>query len=144
MGGEPRAGEHVTVPIEWVQHIHRGGQHLLALVNDVLDLARVEAGRIELSPELIDVGSAVVEAVNGLRPLADRKAITIDVAVPPLTVAADRGRFRQILYNLISNAIKYTHDGGTIRVTAEQAQGEVRIAVVDTGVGIDPADHGRV
>jgi len=144
MGGEPRDGDRVTVPVEWVAHIHRGGQHLLALVNDVLDLARVEAGRLELRPESIEVGSAVVEAVNGLRPLADRKGISIDVSVPGMTVTADRGRFRQILYNLISNAIKYTPDGGIIRVAATQTQNEVRIAVADNGVGIDPNDHETV
>lgn len=144
MAGEPRDGDRVTVPVEWVQHIHRGGQHLLALVNDVLDLARVEAGRLELRPEAIEVGSAVTEAANGLRPLADRKGISIDVTVPGMTVTADRGRFRQILYNLISNAIKYTHDGGTIRVEATRTDGEVRVAVIDNGVGIDPQDHERV
>ena len=78
MGGEPRDGDRVSVPIEWVDHIHRGGQHLLALVNDVLDLARVEAGRLDLHPEPIEVASAVTEAVNGLRPLADRKGIRIE------------------------------------------------------------------
>lgn len=144
MGGEPRDGDNVIVPVEWVNHIHRGGQHLLALVNDVLDLARVEAGRLELRPEPIDVGSAVTEAVTGLRPLADRKSIVIESVVPPMTVSADRGRFRQILYNLVSNAIKYTPDGGSIRVTATEMGGEARIAVIDTGVGIDPQDHERV
>jgi len=144
MGGEPRDGDNVTVPVEWVEHIHRGGQHLLALVNDVLDLARIEAGRLELHVEPIDVGSAVTEAINGLRPLADRKSIAIESAVPTTIVPADRGRFRQILYNLVSNAIKYTHEGGLIRVTVLRAAGEVRIAVIDNGVGIDPSDHERV
>ena len=110
MAGEPRDGENVTVPVEWVEHVGRGGQHLLALVNDVLDLAKVEAGRLDLQREPIDVGRAVVEAVNGLRPLADRKSIAISTDVPTMMVTADRGRFRQILYNLISNAIKYTPD----------------------------------
>jgi signal transduction histidine kinase len=90
MGGEPREGDSVTVPVEWVEHIHRGGQHLLALVNDVLDLARVEAGRLELHPEAIDVGSAVTEAVNGLRPLADRKSIAIEPT--PDDPTGDRSR----------------------------------------------------
>jgi anti-sigma regulatory factor (Ser/Thr protein kinase) len=105
---------------------------------------RVEAGRLELHPEPIDVGSAVTEAVNGLRPLADRKSIVIESAVPAMIVSADRGRFRQILYNLVSNAIKYTPDGGIIRVAALHGADEVRIAVIDNGVGIDPQDHARV
>jgi len=144
MGSEPRDGERVSVPVEWVDHIHRGGQHLLALVNDVLDLARVEAGRLDLRPEPIEVASAVTEAVNGLRPLADRKGIRIEVDVSLLTVVADRGRFRQILYNLVSNAIKYTPDGGRIRVAANERDGEVRVSVADNGVGIDPKEHESV
>ena len=144
MTTEPRDGDKVTVPMEWVEHIQRGGQHLLALVNDVLDLARVEAGRLDLRQEVIDASHAVTEAVNGLRPLADRKNLRLEVGVSPVMVNADRGRFRQIIYNLISNAIKYTPDGGSIRVGVTQEGGEVRIAVVDSGVGIAPEDHERV
>ena len=144
MSTEPRDGDKVGVPIEWVEHIQRGGQHLLALVNDVLDLARVEAGRLDLRPEPVDVGHAVTEAVNGLRPLADRKNLALEVATVPVIVDVDRGRFRQILYNLISNAIKYTPDGGSIRVSVARGDGEVRIAVADSGVGIAPEDHPRV
>jgi signal transduction histidine kinase/CheY-like chemotaxis protein len=144
MSTEPRDGDKVRVPVEWIEHIQRGGQHLLALVNDVLDLSRVEAGRLDLRPEPIDVAHAVTEGVNGLRPLADRKNLALEVAVMPVTVTVDRGRFRQILYNLVSNAIKYTPDGGSIRVTATRGDGEVRIAVADSGVGIAPEDHERV
>ncbi len=144
MTTEPRDGDKVTVPIEWVDHIQRGGQHLLTLVNDVLDLARVEAGRLELRREAVDLGLAVTEAVNGLRPLADRKNLELRVDAPSIEVTVDRGRFRQIIYNLVSNAIKYTHDGGSIRVTVSRVADEIRIAVGDSGVGIAPEDHGRV
>lgn len=144
MTTEPRDGDQVTVPVEWVNHIQRGGHHLLTLVNDVLDLARVEAGRLELRREVVDVGLAVTEAVNGLRPLADRKNLDLRVEAPSLDVVVDRGRFRQIIYNLISNAIKYTHDGGSIKVAASRVGDEIRIAVADSGVGIAPEDHGRV
>jgi signal transduction histidine kinase/CheY-like chemotaxis protein len=144
MSTEPRDGSQVTVPVEWVEHVHRGGQHLLALVNDVLDLSKVEAGRLDLHIEPLEVRSAIGEAVNGLRPLADRKAITIELAVAPMTVMADRGRFRQILYNLVSNAIKYTPDGGAIRVVGERTGDEIHVSVTDNGVGIDPKDHASV
>jgi len=144
MSTEPREGDHVSVPIEWVDHIQRGGQHLLALVNDVLDLARVEAGRLDLRLESVDVGLAVTEAVNGLRPLADRKNLRIETDARSMNVVVDRGRFRQILYNLISNAIKYTPDGGFIRVTVSRSADNVRVSVADTGVGIAPEDHPRV
>jgi signal transduction histidine kinase/CheY-like chemotaxis protein len=144
MTTEPLDGDRVAVPVEWVEHIQRGGQHLLALVNDVLDLSRVEAGRLDLRPESVDVALAVTEAVNGLRPLADRKGLVLKVDARPLNVIVDRGRFRQILYNLVSNAIKYTPDGGSIRVTATRVDNEARIAVIDSGVGIAPEDHQRV
>ena len=144
MATEPRDGETVTVPVEWVEHIQRGGQHLLSLVNDVLDLARVEAGRLDLQPEPVDVAHAVTEAVNGLRPLADRKNLVFEAEVTPSIVTVDRGRLRQILYNLISNAIKYTPEGGSVRVRASRAGDEFRIAVADTGVGIAPEEHGAV
>jgi CheY-like chemotaxis protein len=144
MTTEPREGDQVTVPVEWVEHIQRGGQHLLALVNDVLDLARVEAGRLDLRPEPVDVGLAVTEAVNGLRPLADRKNLDLEVEARSINVIVDRGRFRQILYNLVSNAIKYTPVDGSIRVTASRVGNDARIAVIDSGVGIAPEDHQRV
>jgi signal transduction histidine kinase/CheY-like chemotaxis protein len=144
MATEPRDGESVKVPVEWVEHIQRGGQHLLSLVNDVLDLARVEAGRLDLQPETVDIAHAITEAVNGVRPLADRKSLALEADVIPAVLTLDRGRLRQILYNLISNAIKYTPEGGSVRVRASQAGGEFRIAVVDTGVGIAPEEHAAV
>ena len=132
--------ESVTVPLEWVEHVHRGGEHLLALVNDVLDLSKVEAGRMELRLESFDLGSAVAELVNGVRPLADRKDLTIAVDVGSFALVADRGRFRQVLYNLVSNAIKFTPQGGRITISAAEDSGDVRLSVADTGVGIAPED----
>lgn len=132
----------VHVPLEWVEHIRRGGLHLVELVNDVLDLSKVEAGRLELDLEPIEVLSAVSESVAGLRPLADRKGHAIELAIPAGEyVAADRGRLRQILYNLLSNAIKFTPEGGRIRIEGSGHHDEYRLAVVDTGVGIAPDDQ---
>jgi signal transduction histidine kinase/DNA-binding response OmpR family regulator len=137
----PDEAGNVTVPVEWIDHVQRGGQHLLGLVNDVLDLAKVEAGRLDLVPEPLDVGQAVAESIAGLRPIAERKRIALGVNVRLADPAmADRGRFRQILYNLLSNAIKYTPDEGRIDVTAERVGDEIRIAVRDTGVGIAEED----
>jgi signal transduction histidine kinase/CheY-like chemotaxis protein len=144
MRQEPRDGDSVTVPVDWIEHIHRGGEHLLTLINDVLDLAKVEAGRLDLRPEPFDLGTAVAESLNGLRPLGERKHLELSGSVADIAVVADRGRFRQMLYNLLSNAIKYTPDGGSVRVEAAEAHGEVRISVVDTGVGIAPEDLGAV
>lgn len=140
MRNEPRDGENATVPAEWIEHVHRGGQHLLSLVNDVLDLAKVEAGRMELRLETFDLSTAVAELVNGTQPLADRKDLTVHTDVPSMTIVADRGRMRQILYNLVSNAIKFTPEGGTIRIHAEDLATGVRLSVTDTGIGIAPED----
>ncbi|HEY3523813.1 MAG TPA: response regulator, partial [Candidatus Limnocylindrales bacterium] len=135
----------VHVPLEWVEHIHRGGTHLVELVNDVLDLAKVEAGRLELDRVPVDVQAAAAESVAGLRPLADRKHQEVEVTVgPDVTVLADRGRIRQVLYNLLSNAIKFTPEGGRIVVEGRPTDGGYELAVVDSGVGIAPEDQGTV
>jgi signal transduction histidine kinase/DNA-binding response OmpR family regulator len=140
MRHEPAVDESVTVPLEWVEHVHRGGEHLLALVNDVLDLSKVEAGRMELRYESYDLASAIAELVNGVRPLADRKDLTLVVDAAPLTLVADRGRIRQVLYNLVSNAIKFTPSGGRVTISAAEAADGVRLTVADTGVGIAPEE----
>ena len=140
MRDEPQADGAITVPAEWVEHISHSGQHLLGLINDVLDLSKVEAGRLDLHRELLDVTSAVAESIAGLRPLADRKGIRLDADIRPVTIRADRGRFRQILYNLLSNAIKYTPPGGSIAVESRLVADEVRLTVADTGVGISTDD----
>jgi signal transduction histidine kinase/DNA-binding response OmpR family regulator len=144
MRTESRDGDNVTVPAEWVEHIHRSGQHLLGLINDVLDLAKVEAGRLDLTVERLDLATAVTESVAGLRPLADRKRLTVETTIPSIVVEVDRGRFRQIIYNLLSNAIKYTPEDGRIEIEATRSGGEIRMSVVDTGVGIAPEDLGAV
>ena len=144
MREEPRQGDSVLVPVEWIEHVHRGGEHLLALINDVLDLAKVEAGRLDLQLEPIDLPTAVAESVNGLRPLAERKSLTIESHVEPITLVADRGRLRQILYNLLSNAIKFTSAEGRVTVDGAVTDGRIHLSVADTGVGIAPDDLGVV
>jgi signal transduction histidine kinase/DNA-binding response OmpR family regulator len=144
MRGEPGAEGRRSVPEEWIEHIHTAGGHLLDLINDVLDLAKVEAGRLELRPEPVDPAGAVAEAMAGLRPLAERKRLRVSASVGLPRLIADRGRLRQILYNLLSNAIKYTPVGGEVRIEGALDGSEARIAVVDTGVGISPEDQDRV
>jgi len=134
----------LTVPREWVDHIRNGGSHLVSLINDVLDLAKIEAGRLELVKVPVDVGRAVAESVAGLRPLADRKSQTIEIDAPSALIEVDSGRLRQILYNLLSNAIKYTGEAGVIRVEARTELGEAHIAVIDSGVGISIEDQAHV
>ncbi|HWC60211.1 MAG TPA: PAS domain S-box protein [Verrucomicrobiae bacterium] len=129
-------------------NIVNSGRHLLQLINDILDLAKVESGRAELLCTTFDVGKVLKDAQSIVKTLANKKRISLefDVApqLPPLF--ADEGKFKQILYNLLSNAIKFTPDGGMVTVTATLATpGEsLKIAVADTGIGIKPQDHERV
>ena len=126
--------------LENIRHILEGGRHLLDLINEVIDISRVESGTLALSNEPVEVKEALQGAINMIRPLAATNGITITVEPIPdgLAVLADRQRFRQVLLNLLSNAIKYNRVNGSIRVTVERRSGRVRIAVQDTGAGIPP------
>ncbi|WP_432833190.1 response regulator [Dactylosporangium sp. CA-092794] len=145
MRAEVPEGDRRSVPAEWVDHIHNSGRHLLGLINDILDLAKVEAGRLELNLESISLEGAVGDIITTLRPLTDRKALQVYVDMPrAAAVCADPLRLRQILDNLLSNAIKFTPEGGLIAVTAERTAGEVAVTVADSGIGIAAEDHDRV
>ena len=145
MRTEPADGDRRSVPTEWVEHINNAGRHLLELINDVLDLAKIEAGRIELHPEPLELSAALGEVLAGVRPLADRKSLQVVTRVSSDRAMADPGRFRQILYNLLSNAIKYTPERGSIRVeSGRNDAGEIFVSVSDTGVGIAQEDFARV
>jgi signal transduction histidine kinase/DNA-binding response OmpR family regulator len=140
MRDEPLAEGRRSVPDEWIEHVHRSGDHLLALINDVLDLTKIEAGRINLEFESFTLGSALGESVEGLRPLAQRKSIEMVLDCEEGVIRADRGRLRQIVYNLLSNAIKFTPEGGRIVVEGRWLGDEARITVSDSGVGIEADD----
>jgi PAS domain S-box-containing protein len=125
----------------FIGHIHKDSMHLLELINDILDLSKIEAGRLKIHREALDVAAAVEEAISSIRPGAEAKSIAVMFAVPPIPpVMADRVRLKQILYNLLSNAVKFTPEGGTIRVEAELRDGFIEIAVTDSGIGI-PRDQ---
>jgi PAS domain S-box-containing protein len=129
-----------------VREILRAGRHLLALIDEVLDLARVEAGRIELSAAPVALAPQVAECLALVRPLAQARSIALvaDVAAEAL-VQADPIRLRQVLINLLSNAIKYNRDGGEVRVDAVPIAGVGwRIGVLDTGPGIGPAQQAQL
>ncbi|HEY2986068.1 MAG TPA: response regulator, partial [Jatrophihabitantaceae bacterium] len=144
MGREQATGDRRTIPAQWIDHVHTSGRHLLDLINDLLDLAKVEAGRMEMRLEPLDIADVVASAVSSLRPLMIRKHLHLTTEVPPLIVSADRMRARQILDNLLSNAIKFTPEGGRIMISAARADDGIRLTVADTGIGIAQLDHGRV
>jgi len=126
----------------FVGHIQRDSRHLLELINDVLDISKIESGRLELYPELFNAAGAIAETVASLRPLAENKQIRINEDFDGrLAITADRLRFKEILYNLISNAIKFTPDKGQITVEGHEQLETIAFAVTDTGVGIHPAEQ---
>lgn len=129
----------------YVNHIRTGGQHLLKLINDILDLSKIEAGRLELSIESVPVELAVVEVFDAVRPLAEKKSQTLlHSAEAGVAVRADVTRFKQILMNLLANAIKFTPEGGRIEVSARQVDGQVRADVRDSGPGIPLEEQKRI
>ena len=144
MGREQATGDRRTIPAQWIEHVHTSGRHLLDLINDLLDLAKVEAGRMEMRLQPLDIADVVATAVSSLRPLMIRKRLHLITEVPSLIVSADPMRARQILDNLLSNAIKFTPEGGRIMISAARAEDGIRLTVADTGIGIAQLDHGRV
>lgn len=131
---------------EFLGNILSSGRHLLRLINDILDLSKVEAGRMELHPEPFFVGETIDGVLNTIRPLAAKKQIGVEVTLDPSlkTLVADPGKVKQILYNLLSNAIKFTPEGGRVGLVASQDGGEARFAIWDTGIGIKPEDQARI
>ncbi|MEI7790611.1 MAG: PAS domain-containing sensor histidine kinase [Alphaproteobacteria bacterium] len=130
---------------EYSRLIHESGAHLLELINSVLDMSKIEAGKFELAEELFDLGDTAESAVRFLKIPAERAgvALKLDIAVSARLVFADRRAIKQILVNLLSNGVKYTPPGGTVSVTARAEKG-IEIVVHDTGTGISKADLARL
>jgi PAS domain S-box-containing protein len=121
----------------FVEHIHKDSLHLLELINDILDISKIEAGRLELRLEAFDFTALVAESLASVRSLAEAKAHLVETALDvPTAVEADRLRIKQVLVNLLSNAIKFTPEGGRIRVEARVQDVFIAVSVSDTGVGI--------
>jgi signal transduction histidine kinase len=131
---------------EYLQDILTSGRHLLSLINDILDLAKIEAGRMELEVTDFHLPQAIDNAITLIRERAARRAITLRVEVDPRLgeIKGDERKVKQVLLNLLSNAIKFTPEGGQVGVQAGLADGFAEISVTDTGVGIAPEDHEAV
>ncbi|HEV2009414.1 MAG TPA: ATP-binding protein [Candidatus Limnocylindria bacterium] len=129
----------------YLGNVHDAGDHLLALVNDILDLSKVEAGRVDLRPELSSLGALLEPVVAAIQPAAAARAVVFEVdASDPTLLWVDPGRVRQILLNLLSNATKFTPAGGTIRLDARLDGRDLLLVVSDTGIGIPADRHDRV
>jgi PAS domain S-box-containing protein len=132
---------------EAVDHILKGGRHLLDLINEVLDISRIESGRLLLSPEAVHVSELVEESLDLVRSLAERRQITLIAEESGMDdyVYADRQRVKQVLLNLLSNAIKYNRFRGTVAISCTEAAGtRLRLSVHDTGPGIRPEQMDRL
>src|SRR5262249_12959321 len=131
---------------EYLQDILASGRHLLSLINDILDLAKVEAGRLELELSRCHLPTAVDNALSVVRERATRHGVTLSqtVAVGVGDVVADERKVKQILLNLLSNAVKFTPEGGRVGLAATAAEDGVTIAVSDTGIGIAPEDQATI
>jgi PAS domain S-box-containing protein len=129
----------------FIGHIHKDSMHLLELINDVLDLSKIEAGRLELRREPFDVAAAIEDVLGSIRAQGSAKSIQLTTSISvPTALDADRVRFKQVLYNLLSNALKFTPQGGKIHVSARVLDGFLEVAVTDTGIGIAKEDHASV
>jgi len=123
---------------EYLQDIMTSGRHLLSLINDILDLSKVEAGRMELEPSAFDLPAALEGCLTLVRERATRHGITLGLTVDERLgqIVADERKVRQVVLNLLSNAVKFTPEGGRVAVGAARADGSVEVSVSDTGIGI--------
>ena len=131
---------------DYIRDIHGSGKHLLTLINDILDLSKVEAGRMELELSTFQLSSALSNAMILVRERAQRHSILLGQQVDATLgeIVADERKFKQILLNLLSNAVKFTADGGRVDVNARREDGNAVIAVHDTGIGIATEDQAAV
>jgi len=129
----------------FLNQIHSSGEHLLQLINDILDLSKVEAGQMDLHPGPVEIGNVIDDVRATVEPLARSKSIALNIETSPnLRLIADAAKVRQMLLNLVSNAIKFTHSGGQIDIRSRAVESWAEIAVTDTGIGIAQQDLGHL
>jgi len=139
-------GELNARQLDYMTDIHESGRHLLSLINDILDLSKIEAGRMELQLSTFDLPSALSNAMTLVRERAQRHGIELHLEVDSRLgqIEADERKFKQIVLNLLSNGVKFTPDGGRVDVLAKLDTTKIEIAVKDTGIGIAPEDQQAV
>jgi signal transduction histidine kinase len=144
--GERLFGELTAKQAEYIGDIHASGQHLLSLINDILDLSKIEAGRLELSLATFDLGAAIDGALVLMEERATHRGVTLvkELDAGLGAIVGDERKVKQVLLNLLANAVKFTPAGGAVTLRARAAGDGVVIAVADTGVGIAPQDQGII
>lgn len=132
--------------MEYVEDIHSSGRHLLSLINDILDLSKIEAGKLELNRSRFDLPTTVEGTLTLVRERATRHGLTMDLSLDSGLgeIDADERKVRQILLNLLSNAVKFTPDGGRIEITGRVVDDAAQISVSDTGIGISSEDQAKI
>ena len=132
---------------EYAGYIHDAGTILLDIINGILDLARIEAGRVLLQEELIALGGLIQSSINTIRPIAQRKSIEINcnIQMPATMIYVDSTKFRQVTLNLLSNSVKFTEPRGNIQVdSVVHKSGDLLLSIRDTGIGIPPEQIDRI
>ena len=131
---------------EYIRDINSSGIHLLGMINDLLDLSKIESGKMQLSKEIFNVKSAIKEALNIVSPLLIQKKqnLKFECKDESFEISADRRKFHQILYNLISNAIKFTPENGDIEIKATKDGKFLKVSVKDNGIGIAREFHEKI
>ncbi|MBM4053096.1 MAG: hypothetical protein FJ264_00185 [Planctomycetes bacterium] len=142
-------GELNEEQIDFVKDIHQSGQHLLQMINDILDLTKIESGKLELKYEEFEMGQLISDVIVTLKTLADKKRLILNTNIHNHNerICADPVKFKQILYNLLSNSIKFTPENGTvsIKTTAiNQGMDCIKVEVSDTGIGIKEEDYSKI
>jgi len=129
----------------FLEQIHSSGKHLLGLINDILDLSKIEAGQMELRLQTVDIKDVVGEVAATVEPLAAQKKIQIRINDGGAgEITADAGKVKQMLLNLVSNAVKFTPEGGMVTIATRRLEESIELAVIDTGIGIGSRDQERV
>jgi signal transduction histidine kinase len=129
----------------FVGHIQRDSMHLLELINQILDLSKIESGLLELRSDTFEMSGAVEEVLSSVRLLGEAKLIRIETELGArVTLTADRLRFKQILLNLLSNAVKFSPEGEKVRIGATCRDGFAEVAVSDNGIGVPESEHDSI
>jgi len=137
-------GELTTKQGQYLNNIAISGKHLLRLVNDILDLSKVESGNMRLHYETLNTGEIIEESISILRDMAEQKNINIELQLTDININVDALRFRQIMYNLLSNAIKFTMNDGKVNVRTRVENDTIRVEVEDTGIGISKENRDKI
>ncbi|MDP4197527.1 MAG: HAMP domain-containing sensor histidine kinase, partial [Bacteroidota bacterium] len=143
---EKAYGELNEKQLKSIGNILKSGKHLLNLINDILDISKVESGKMELNYKQFNLASKLNMTKNLLSPIADRKNIQIEIDMDKdlASVCADEARFAQIMYNLVDNATKFSYENGVVKIGARKKGNMVEVTVKDTGIGIKPEDQSKL